>query len=85
MKPTFVYYSTIASNKINIYKQTFTFSSEEWNAYSELLALREYARNINKNNERKLYNKMYNKFINSGKFGLALATEHAILKSNPWA
>ena len=85
MKPAFDYYSNIAAGKIKNYAKTYTFSAEAWNAYGELLTLREYAKDMKKNNERKLYEKAYNQFVNGKDFGIALVVEHRILKDNIWA
>ena len=72
---------TSAQNKINTLSGKYAFSPAMWNAYCSLLALRIYASDCKKNSDWKLYDKMYNRFVNSDKFGLALYVEHEMLRN----
>ena len=74
-------YSTIAQSKVNTLSGKYAFSPVAWNAYAELLALREYAKDCKKNSDYKLYNKMYNRLVNSDRFGLAIYVEQQMLRN----
>ena len=80
-KKSLIQYSTIATGKINTLKWKYSFSPEAWNAYHELLALREFARDMKKNSDMKLYDKHYYKLVNSGHFGMSIIVEQTLLRS----
>ena len=74
-------YYTKANGKIKTLSGKYEFTAKAWNAYAELLALREYAADCRKNSDWRLYEKMYNRLVNSDRFGLAIYVEQQMLRN----
>ena len=81
MKHPIQHYFTTAENKIQTLSGKYAFSAAAWNAYAELLMLREFSVDCEKDSDWKLYDKMYDNLADSDKFGLALYVEHETLRN----
>lgn len=73
-------------NEANLWasKVGVSISDHAWSCYSELRALREEGRALTTESEFQAYDKMWDSFCESDRFGLAVATQHYVLKVDPW-
>lgn len=60
-------------------------SDHAWSCYAELRALREEGRTLTKENEFRRFDKIWDSFCKSDRFGLAVAVNNYVCKVDPWA
>lgn len=73
-------------NEANLWASRYncSISDHAWSCYAELRALKEEGRSLTKESQFRRYDKVWDAFTKSDRFGLAVAVQSYVAKVDPW-